>query len=90
MALTAYGLEGDINNKAFIRKVLEDGTLKEGALANRLADKQYQKLSAAFGFGDFPVPRSKLSDFADKTLALYRTRQFETAVGNRTTTFAWP
>ncbi len=53
VALTAYGLEGDINNKAFIRKVLSDGTLSENALSNRLADKQYQKLSAAFGFGDF-------------------------------------
>lgn len=83
VALGAYGLENDINNKFFIRKVLEDGTLKEGALANRLADKQYLKLSAAFGFGDFKVPRSKLSDFADKTLELYRTRQFEAAVGEQ-------
>ncbi len=81
VALTAYGLEGDIDNKAFIRKVLQDGTLKDGALANRLADKQYQKLSAAFGFGDFKVPRTQLSDFADKTLALYRQRTFESAVG---------
>ena len=70
VALTAYGLEGDINNKAFIRKVLEDGTLKEGALSGRLANKQYEKFSAAFGFGDFSVPRSQLSDFADKPLAL--------------------
>ena len=87
VALTAYGLEGDLNNKAFIRKVLEDGTLKEGALSSRLADKQYQKLAGAFGFGDFPVPRSQLSDFADKTLALYRTRQFETAVGQQNNGF---
>jgi hypothetical protein len=81
VALGAYGLDSDINNKAFIRKVLSDGTLREGTLANRLADKQYQKLSAAFGFGDFTTPRNKLSDFADKTLALYRQRSFEVAVG---------
>lgn len=81
VALTAFGLEGDIDNKAFIRKILQDGTLSDKALSNRLADKQYQKLSAAFGFGDFTVPRTQLSDFAEKTLQLYRARQFEGAVG---------
>jgi Protein of unknown function (DUF1217) len=83
VALTAYGLEGDVNNTYFIQKVLSDGTLTTGALANRLADKQYQKFSAAFGFGDYKTPRNKLSDFADKTLALYQTRQFEAAVGTQ-------
>lgn len=83
VALGAFGLEGDINNKAFLRKVLEEGTLKEGTLANKLADKQYQNLSATFGFGDFAIPRSKQSDFADKLLAAYKTRAFEVAVGNQ-------
>lgn len=83
VALGAYGLEADINNKFFIKKVLADGTLTDGALANKLANKQYEKLSAAFGFGDFSTPRNKLSDFADKTLALYKERQFETAVGEQ-------
>jgi len=87
VALAAYGLEGDINNKYFIQKILSDGTLKTDALANRLADKQYQKLSAAFGFGDFSTPRNKLSDFADKTLALYKARSFETAVGTQNDDF---
>jgi hypothetical protein len=81
VTLGAFGLENDINNKFFIQKVLADGTFKTDALANRLANKQYQKLSATFGFGDLAVPRSKLSDFADKILAQYKARQFETAVG---------
>lgn len=83
VALGAFGLEGDLNNRFFIRKVLEGGTLKADSLANRLADKQYLKLADAFGFGDFATPRNKLSDFADKTIALYRTRQFESAVGQQ-------
>lgn len=83
VALGAYGLDADINSKAFIQKVLEGGTLKVGTLANRLADKQYQKFSAAFGFGDFKVPRSKLSDFPDKIITAYRARQFESAVGEQ-------
>jgi Protein of unknown function (DUF1217) len=83
ITLTAFGLEADVNNRAFIQKILESGTLKEGSLANKLADKQYQKLSAAFGFGDFSVPSTKISDFPDKILAQYRSRIFEVAVGGQ-------
>ena len=81
IALTAFGLENDVNSKAFIQKVLEGGTLTEGSLANKLADKQYQKFSAAFGFGDFSVPRTGISTFPDEILAQLRARSFETAVG---------
>ncbi len=87
ITLTAFGLEGDVNNKAFIQKILEGGTLKEGSLANKLADKQYQKLSAAFGYGDFSVPRTKISTFPDEILAQFRTRSFESAVGAQNNTY---
>lgn len=83
VALGAYGLDNDINNKFFIQKVLQDGTLKPTALSNKLADKQYEKFSAAFGFGDFPVPNTGMSDFADKIINANRTRQFEAAVGTQ-------
>ncbi|HMO07299.1 MAG TPA: DUF1217 domain-containing protein [Paracoccaceae bacterium] len=86
VALGAFGLEGDINSRAFIRKVLTDGTLREGALSNRLADKQYRAFSAAFGFGDFAIPRTQLSDFADGILSSWRTRRFEAAVGEQSNT----
>lgn len=87
IALTAFGLEGDVNSKAFIQKILEGGTLKEGSLANKLADKQYQKFAAAFGYGDFSVPRTKLSTFPDEILTQFRARSFETAVGQQNNTY---
>ena len=87
IALTAFGLEGDLNSTAFIRKVLEGGTLKEGSLANKLADKQYQKFSSAFGFGDYSVPRTKISTFPDEILSAFRARSFETAVGDQNNTY---
>jgi hypothetical protein len=87
IALTAFGLEGDVNSKAFIQKILEGGTLKEGSLANKLADKQYQKFSAAFGYGDYSVPRTKVSTFPDEILEQFRTRSFETAVGQQNNTY---
>lgn len=83
VALGAFGLDNDINNKFFIQKVLQDGTLKAGTLSSKLADKQYEKLSAAFGFGDFSIPNTALSTFPDKIITAYRARQFETAVGDQ-------
>lgn len=83
VALGAYGLQDDIDNRFFIRKVLEDGTLDPEALSNKLADERYKNLSKGFGFGDFPVPNTKLSDFGPRIVAQYRQQAFEQAVGDQ-------
>lgn len=83
VALGAFGLSGDLPNKYFVQKVLEDGTLSADALSTKLADKTYAALSAEFGFGDYATPRTKLSDFADRIIAKYRQRSFEEAVGEQ-------
>jgi Protein of unknown function (DUF1217) len=83
IALGAFGLEADIGAKAFLKKVLDDGTLEPAALANRLADKRYLEFSKAFGFGDFETPNTVLSDFADRIIGRYRDRTFEAAVGTQ-------
>lgn len=80
VALTAFGLEGDINNRFFLRKVLEEGTLRPGALALKLSDTRYRAFASAFGF-DLTPPRTQVSDFADRILQDYRARGFEAAVG---------
>ncbi|MEJ6393037.1 DUF1217 domain-containing protein [Gymnodinialimonas sp. 2305UL16-5] len=51
VALGAYGLQDDLPNRAFIEQVLSQGTDDRTDLANRLANKSYQQLSDAFGFG---------------------------------------
>ena len=83
VALAAFGLEADINNKAFIQKVLESKTFDPTTFANRLADKQYLKLATAFGFGDFKTPNTKISTFPNQILADYKSRSFEVAVGSQ-------
>jgi hypothetical protein len=83
VALGAFGLGADIDNKAFIQKVLEGGTLDSTSLANKLADKQYLKMAAAFGFGDFAMPSTRISTFPDQILKDYKARSFEAAVGNQ-------
>jgi hypothetical protein len=81
VALGAFGLDDDLPNRFFIRKVLEEGTTAPSALANRLSDKRYFALSEAFGFGDRPGGNVKRSGFAADIVARYQERQFEMAVG---------
>lgn len=81
VALGAFGLDDDINNKFFIHKILEEGTVNDDALANRLADNRYAEFSRAFGLGDRPLPRARLAAFASDMTARYEKRQFEKAVG---------
>lgn len=81
VALGAYGLDADIDSKAFIQRILEDGTIEDDALANRLSDKRYKQFSDAFGFGNLGA-RTNIPSFADKILDRYADRQFEEAVGN--------
>lgn len=82
VALGAFGLEDDLNNRYFLQKILEEGTIDPSSLANRMSDNRYTAFSAAFGF-DLGVPRSKLSDFTDEIITKFKSRQFEVAVGKQ-------
>ncbi|MCV6823067.1 MULTISPECIES: DUF1217 domain-containing protein [Halocynthiibacter] len=82
VSLGAFGLSEDIPNKAFIRKVLEEGSAAEGAFANRLSDKRYFELTKAFGF-DQQVPNTQKSSFAEQIVSAYQKQSFETAVGEQ-------
>lgn len=81
VALGAFGLGEWIDRKAFIRKVLEEGTTDKKALASKLAEPNFKKLSAAFGFGDAAGAQTGKAGFAGKITAAYKTRAFEAAVG---------
>lgn len=81
VALGAFGLDEDLPNKAFIEKVLAEGTLENDAFAKKLADSRYGSLAAAFGF-DLDPPNTALSTFADDIIDRFETRQFEIALGN--------
>jgi len=81
VALGAFGLEGEIDKRAFIRKVLEDGTLDPASLANRLSDPAWAEFSAALGYGDLGgllVFDSTRQDITEQ----FRLHQFERAIGD--------
>lgn len=82
VALGAFGLDDDLDKKAFIQKMLEGGTEEKGALALRFVDPRYRELSEAFGYGNKSGAQVGKSDFASKIIKAYKSRQFEVAVGN--------
>jgi hypothetical protein len=81
VALGAFGLDAEVDKRAFIRKILEDGTLDPQSLANRLADPAWAEFSAALGYGDlggllvFDNVRQNLAE-------QFRLHQFERAIGD--------
>lgn len=87
VALGAFGLGDDLENRFFIRKVLEEGTSSPDAFSNKLSDKRYMAMSAAFGFGEGKPPRTGLTGFSEEILSAYSTRQFEISVGEQNEDF---
>lgn len=78
VALGAFGLEDDIRNRAFIQKVLESDTKDDKSLVNRLSDKRYLRLAAAFGYGNGDAASPSLGDRISQA---YLHREYERRVG---------
>lgn len=83
VALGAFGLQDDLNNRFLIRKVLEEGTESREALANRLADDRYAQFADAFGFGNASGAKTEDPLFGPDITDRFRDRSFEIAVGEQ-------
>jgi hypothetical protein len=83
VALGAFGLQDDLNNRFLIRSVLEQGSESNEALANRLSDSRYAQFAEAFGFGDAGGARNQDPLFGTEITAKFRARSFEVAVGEQ-------
>ena len=82
VALGAFGLEDDLDKRAYVLKALVEGTDNKDAFANRMVDRRYQELVKAFGYGNVSGARISRSDFSDDIVKSYNERQFEVAVGD--------
>lgn len=83
VALGAFGLQDDINNRFFIEKMLSDGTTATDALANRFADSRYADFSAAFGLGPGEIRGALSPGFAEEIITAFQASSFEIATGNQ-------
>ncbi|MEM9581641.1 MAG: DUF1217 domain-containing protein [Pseudomonadota bacterium] len=84
VALGSFGLQDDIDNRYFIKRVIEDGTSDPSALSNLLSDKRYEELASAFSF-----PNSSRFDpsFTSSVADAYVDQAFELAVGEQNEDF---
>lgn len=83
VALGAFGLEDDINNRYFIRKILEEGTTNEDALANKFSDSRYAEMSEAFGFGPKEFLKVGEATFVEAIVSRFEAASFEIAAGQQ-------
>ncbi|MFD1342201.1 DUF1217 domain-containing protein [Litorisediminicola beolgyonensis] len=83
VALEAYGLDQDLENRFFIQKILESDLTDSGSLANRLADDRYKKFAAAFGFAQPLGSGVRQPVSVGSILSRFRAHAFETAVGEQ-------
>ena len=70
VALSAFGLSDKIDSTYLIKRILEEGTEDDGALANKLGDGRYVALANAFNFTetvDYPFQEAGFAD--DVTVA---------------------
>jgi len=83
VALGAFGLQDDIDNRFFIQKILDEGTTNDDSLANRFSDTRYQEFSAAFGLGPGETSQLQSPDFAADIIARFQANSFEVAAGQQ-------
>lgn len=83
VALGAFGLQDDIDNRFFIQKILEEGTTNDDSLANRFSDTRYQDISRAFGLGPGETSQLQSAEFAKDIVARFQANSFEVATGSQ-------
>ena len=82
VALGAFGLGEEIGKKAFIQKVLDEGTETTSAFAVRLNDSRFLAMSEAFGYGNaFTTVDVQSEEFREDIIARFKSLEFERAVG---------
>jgi hypothetical protein len=81
MVLTAYGLGEEIGKKAFVEKVMEQGTDDPNSFANRLRDHRFQAMAKGVGFGNIGGSRTLFNKFKDEIEQGYLQQTLEEAVG---------
>jgi hypothetical protein len=81
VALGAFGLDEEIDKRAFVRRALESDPADPRSFANRLVDARYRRFAAAFGFGALGGPETGRPGFGKEIADAFRERAFEIAVG---------
>jgi hypothetical protein len=82
-AMKAFGLSDMAYAKAFIRKVLEEGSDKTSALANRLADPRYREFAEVFNFARYGEATTSFGRTQQGTVDRYVRQTLEEDAGTQ-------
>ncbi len=80
VALGAFGLGAEVDKRAFVRNILDQGTEERTAYANRLGNQKYIDFTNEFSFGNtggYVNTTTKTNKIIDKFLEI----KFEEAIG---------
>ena len=83
VALGAFGMDDEIDKRAFLRKMLEEGSESDDAFVNNFVDPRFKAFVDAFGFGNIGGARTAFATFPSEITSRYTERQFEIAVGDQ-------
>ena len=83
VALGAFGLGDEIDKKAFVRKILEDGVETPGTLGSRLNNQGYIDMATAFRFDRDGFSRTGSPNLRDDIISKYLSQSYEISVGEQ-------
>ena len=83
VAVTAFGLQEEIDYRALLERVLNEGTTAPDALANTMDDQRYVELSEAFGFGSGQSLKTADKGAMQAVVDAFNTSSFEEAIGEQ-------
>lgn len=83
VALGAFGLQDEIDKKAFVKRILEEGVETSDTLGSRLNNQNYIDMTRAFRFDRNGFPLTGSPDLRDSVIAKYLEQSFEVAVGEQ-------
>lgn len=82
VVLESYGLGEEIDKRAFIRRILDEGVDDPNALGSRLNNEAYKQMARDLRL-EGPIPRTTFTSIQDKIVSNYLDQNFEEAVGEQ-------
>lgn len=81
VVLGAYGLGDEVDKKAFVQQILEQGVETSDTLGSRLNNQSYIEMTSAFRFDREGFSRTGSPTLRDEVISKYLSQSYEIAVG---------
>ena len=83
VALSAFGMDEEIQYMGRIRKVMSESIDDKGALMNKLIDPRFKQIATAFALGDVGTLKLGTNSFLREIVEKYKANEFEKFLGEQ-------